>query len=140
TVVVPIVAKKITTLRQAAPFIMGANVGTTITAFIAVMLHANNVNAISIALAHFLLKLFGIILFFPVPALRKLPLELANGLGRITLKYRFSGFVFLLLTFFFIPFSLIYINQGNIQTLDLTYLKQDTTQHHYRVVVKTNQR
>lgn len=140
TVVVPIVAKKIATLRQAAPFIMGANVGTTITAFIAVTLYANNVNAISIAIAHFLFNLFGVILFFPVPALRKLPLELANGLGRITLKYRLSGFVFLLLTFFFIPFSLIYINQGNIQTLELTYLKQDTTLRHYRVMVKTNQR
>jgi solute carrier family 34 (sodium-dependent phosphate cotransporter) len=140
TVVVPIVAKKITTLRQAAPFIMGANVGTTITAFIAVTLQANTSSAISIAIAHFLFNFFGVILFFPVPVLRKLPLELANGLGRITLKYRLAGFVFLLLTFFFIPFSLIYINQGNTQTLHLTYQKHDTVQHHYRIKAKMNQR
>jgi len=141
SVVVPIVAKKITTLRQAAPFIMGANVGTTITAFIAATLNANTSSAISIAIAHFLFNFFGVLLFFPVPVLQKLPIELANGLGKLTLKYRLAGFVFLLMTFFFIPFSLIYLNQGNTNTLHLTYQQEgknsDTT---YRVVVKTNPR
>ncbi|HEY3402775.1 MAG TPA: Na/Pi symporter, partial [Ohtaekwangia sp.] len=141
SVVVPIVAKKITTLRQAAPFIMGANVGTTITAFIAATLNANTSSAISIAIAHFLFNLIGVIIFFPVPVLQKLPIELASGLGRITLKYRLAGFVFLLLTFFFIPFSLIYLNQGNTRTLNLTYQQQSANaEKHYRIIAKTNPR
>jgi sodium-dependent phosphate cotransporter len=125
-VVVPIVAKKIASLKQAAPFIMGANIGTTITAFIAVTLNSNTAGAISIAIAHFLFNLFGVLLFFPVAALRRLPMRLAAGLGKLTLKYRLVGFVYILVTFFFIPFSLIYLNQGTVRTLNLRYRQTGT--------------
>jgi sodium-dependent phosphate cotransporter len=111
SIVVPIVAKKIATLRQAAPFIMGANVGTTITAFIAAALNANTSNAVSIAIAHFLFNLIGVMLFFPIPALGEIPVRLSNSLGRITHRYRFAGVAFILLTFFFLPFALLYISQ-----------------------------
>lgn len=111
SVVVPIVAKKVASIKQAAPFIMGANVGTTITAFIAATLNANSSSAISIAIAHFLFNFIGVLLFFPIPVMRRLPIELANGLGKLTLKYRFVGLLFLVLTFFVIPFVLIYFNQ-----------------------------
>jgi sodium-dependent phosphate cotransporter len=121
SVVVPIVAKKIVTLKEAAPFIMGANVGTTITAFIAVLLNANASEAISIAIAHFLFNVFGVILFFPIPVLRKIPIKLASGLGKLTLRYPLVCFLFILVTFFFIPFSLIYLNQNTQKVLDLTY-------------------
>jgi sodium-dependent phosphate cotransporter len=112
SVVVPIVAKKITHLRNAAPFIMGANVGTTITAFIAALLYSNNHNAISIAIAHFLFNLIGVLLFFPIPALREIPIRLAQSLGQATVDHRSIGFIFLFLTFFFMPFLIIFLNQG----------------------------
>jgi sodium-dependent phosphate cotransporter len=111
SLVVPLVAKKIVALKKAAPFIMGANVGTTITAFIAVTLNSNTADAISIAIVHFLFNLTGVLIFFPIPLLRKIPLELANGLGTLTLRYRIVGLIYILLTFFIIPFSLIYFNQ-----------------------------
>jgi solute carrier family 34 (sodium-dependent phosphate cotransporter) len=111
SVVVPIVAKKITDLHKAAPFIMGANVGTTITAFIASLMNANSTNALSIAIAHFLFNAIGVLLFFPVPLLRNIPIMLAEELGKVTMRYRLAGFIFLLITFFIIPFSLIYFNQ-----------------------------
>jgi solute carrier family 34 (sodium-dependent phosphate cotransporter) len=111
SVVVPIVAKKITGLRQAAPFIMGANIGTTITAFIAVFLYSNNHNAVSIAIAHFLFNLIGVLLFFPIPALKELPIRLSQVLGKATVQHRAVGFIFLFLTFFFIPFLMIFLNQ-----------------------------
>ncbi|MFZ6009368.1 MAG: Na/Pi symporter [Bacteroidota bacterium] len=141
SVVVPIVAKKIANLRQAAPFIMGANVGTTITAFIAATLNSNTASAVSIAIAHFLFNFIGVLLFFPVPVLQKLPMELANGLGRLTLRYRLAGFVFLLLTFFFIPFSLIYFNQNSVQIISLTYeVEKGNTKEYYRINARTNAR
>lgn len=142
SVVVPIVAKKIANLKQAAPFIMGANVGTTITAFIAATLNSNTSSAISIAIAHFLFNFIGVLLFFPIPALRRLPMELASGLGKLTLKYRLAGFVYLLVAFFFVPFSLIYLNQDFIQTLDLTYEQLDTAgiSKRYRIVARMNTR
>ncbi len=142
SVVVPIVAKRITGMKQAAPFIMGANIGTTITAFIAVTLNSNTSGAISIAIAHFLFNFIGMLIFFPIPVLQKLPISLANGLGKLTLKYRLAGLLFLLLTFFFIPFSLIYLNKDANESLYLTYEKTDTTNQKsfYRIVTNTNKR
>ena len=142
SVVVPIVAKKIVTLKQAAPFIMGANIGTTITAFIAALLNSNSSSAVSIAIAHFMFNFIGVLLFFPIPVLRKFPLKLADSMGKLTLKYRLAGLVYLLTTFFFLPFSLIYLNQDSIQTLELTYEQTDSTgvTSQYRIVARTNVR
>jgi solute carrier family 34 (sodium-dependent phosphate cotransporter) len=110
SVVVPIVAKKITNLQQAAPFIMGANVGTTITAFIAAFLYSNNQNAVSIAIAHLLFNLLGVLIFFPIPALQEIPIRLSQALGNATVTNRWVGFLFLFFTFFFIPFLMIFLN------------------------------
>jgi solute carrier family 34 (sodium-dependent phosphate cotransporter) len=111
SVVVPIVAKKIATLRQAAPFILGANVGTTLTAFIAATFNSNSLGGISIAIAHFLFNIIGVLIFFPIPGLNLLPLKLASGLGDLTQKNRLAGFGFILITFFILPFALIYLSQ-----------------------------
>jgi hypothetical protein len=63
-------------------------------------------------------------------------------MGNITLKYRLAGLVYLLTMFFFLPFSLIYLNQDSFQTLNLVYEQPDTANNksQYRIVVKTNLR
>ncbi len=119
SLVVPLVAKKVVKIKSAFPFVLGANIGTTITAFIAALFNSNA--AISIAIAHFLFNLIGVLIFFPIPYLNQIPIKLADGLGRLTLKYRLVGFLYLLLTFFFIPFSLIYFNKDSVIIQELTY-------------------
>lgn len=135
SVVVPIVAQRIVSLRKAAPFILGANIGTTITAFIAALLNSNTSGALSIAIAHFLFNLIGVAVFYPIPILRKIPLELANRLGRLTLRYRLTVFVYILVIFFFLPFSLIYLNKNSVQVVDVSYHRQQANTG-YRVVSK----
>jgi len=125
SLVVPLVAKKVVKIKSAFPFVLGANIGTTITAFIAALFNSNA--AISIAIAHFLFNLIGVLIFFPIPYLNQIPIKLAEGLGRLTLKYRLVGFLYVLLTFFFIPFSLIYFNKDSVHIQELTY------QHENRV-------
>lgn len=129
SVVVPIVAQRIVSLRKAAPFILGANIGTTITAFIAAFFNSNTSGAISIAIAHFLFNFIGVLVFYPIPILRRIPMELANRLGKLTLKYRLAVFVYILMIFFFIPFSLIYFNKDTIQIIEATYQKKDLTEN-----------
>jgi solute carrier family 34 (sodium-dependent phosphate cotransporter) len=141
SVVVPIVAKKIVKLRQAAPFIMGANIGTTVTAFIAAMLNPNTADSLSIAIVHFLFNLIGVLIFFPLPILRKLPIGLASAMGKLTLKYRLAGFVYLLTAFFFLPFSLIFLSQGSIQSMDITYEElKGGEKSRYRLLTQFNTR
>jgi len=140
SLVVPLVAKKVVKLKSALPFILGANIGTTITAFIAAMFNSNA--AISIAIAHFLFNAIGVLIFFPIPYVKELPIKLADWLGRLTLRYRLAGFLYLLLTFFFIPFSLIYLNKDAVKAQELSYnyknlVSKETTT--YKMVVKTYQ-
>jgi sodium-dependent phosphate cotransporter len=122
SLVVPLVAKKLVRLKSVVPFIVGANIGTTITAFIASMSNSNI--AISIAIAHALFNVIGAIVFFMVPYVRNIPVSLAKGLGELTIRYRIAGFAYILLTFFLIPFSLIYLNKKPVTAMDLTHKKQ----------------
>jgi len=71
----------------------------------------NSNAAISIALTHFLFNFIGVLLFFRTPYLREIPFKAAMGLGKLTLRNRLVGFMYLLLVFFLIPFSLIYFSQ-----------------------------
>jgi solute carrier family 34 (sodium-dependent phosphate cotransporter) len=140
SLVVPLVAKKVVRLKSALPFILGANMGTTITAFIAAMFNSNA--AISIAIAHFLFNFIGVLIFFPIPYVKELPIKLANGLGRLTLKYRLAGFLYLLLTFFFIPFSLIYLNKDIVKVQELSYQFENLISNEktsYKLIAKTYQ-
>jgi len=133
SLVVPLVAKKIITLRSSVPFILGANIGTTISAFLAAMVNSNI--AISIAIAHFLFNFIGVLIFYPIPALREIPIKLATGLGKLTLRYRLVGLLYLLLMFFFIPFSLIYFNRNAVAITELTYQRTENTQTSYFTVI-----
>jgi sodium-dependent phosphate cotransporter len=123
SLVVPLVAKKVVRLRKAVPFILGANIGTTLSAFLAAVVNSNT--AISIAIAHFMFNFIGVIIFYALPGAREIPIALAQGLGRLTLRYRLAGFLYLLLTFFFIPFSLIYMNRDAVSLTELTYQRFD---------------
>lgn len=140
SLVVPLVAKKVVKLKSALPFVLGANIGTTITAFIAAMFNSNA--AISIAIAHFLFNAIGVLIFFPIPYVKELPIKLADWLGRLTLRYRLAGFLYVLLTFFFIPFSLIYLNKDAVKVQELSYQYNNLVSKEsnaYKLVVKTYQ-
>ncbi|MBL7863584.1 MAG: Na/Pi symporter [Cyclobacteriaceae bacterium] len=133
SLVVPLVAKKVVRLRKAVPFILGANIGTTISAFVAAIVNSNT--AISIAIAHFLFNFIGVVIFYILPGLREIPIRLATGLGRATMKYRLAGFLYLLMTFFIIPFSLIYFNRHAVTVMELTYRRTEESKTTYSTVI-----
>lgn len=110
SLIVPVVATGKIALRKAFPFIMGANIGTTITAFLAAIFKTNS--AISIAVAHLLFNLIGVLIFLPFAGLRNLPPMLAREVGKLTINYRIIGLIYIILTFFLIPFLLIYFYQN----------------------------
>jgi sodium-dependent phosphate cotransporter len=108
SLIVPLVAADKLSIKKAFPFVMGANVGTTITALIASV--SKSEAALSIALAHVLFNIIGVIIFFPIPVIRNIPVHLARYLGSLTIKNRLVGLVYIVLTFFLIPFILIYFS------------------------------
>ena len=109
SLVVPLVASKKVSLNKAFPFIIGTNIGTTITAVIASIYKPEA--AIALALVHVLFNSFGALIFLPFTFIRNIPVWMANYMGKISLKYRVVVFAYILLTFFVIPFLLIYFTK-----------------------------
>lgn len=88
---------------------MGANIGTTITAFIAALFKTEA--ALSLAIVHLVFNLVGVLLFLPIKNLRNLPVKLANMLGTYTFSHRLVGLAYIVLIFFLLPLLLIYISR-----------------------------
>jgi sodium-dependent phosphate cotransporter len=82
SVLIPLVAAGVLTLENAYPVTLGANVGTTVTALLA-SVAADRPEALTIALVHTLFNISGILLFYPAPRLRRIPIVLANNLARL---------------------------------------------------------
>jgi len=80
SVLIPLIAAGVLTLRNAFPVTLGANVGTTITALLASLATDGN-EGLAIALAHTLFNLLGILIWYPFPRLRMLPVHLAERLA-----------------------------------------------------------
>jgi solute carrier family 34 (sodium-dependent phosphate cotransporter) len=110
SLIVPAVANRKVSLVKAFPFIIGANIGTTITAAIAAIFKTDA--AISLAIVHFLFNFLGALIFLPFPGIRNIPVKLATYLGKESTKSRIVGFAYILLTFFIIPLLLIYFNKN----------------------------
>lgn len=109
SLIVPAVANRKVSLVKVFPFIIGANIGTTITAAIAAIYKTEA--AISIAIVHFLFNLLGALIFMPYSGIRNIPVKIATYLGKESVRSRIVGFAYILLTFFLVPFLLIYFNK-----------------------------
>jgi sodium-dependent phosphate cotransporter len=113
SVIVPFVATRKISLKQSFTFILGANIGTTITALIAALFKSEA--AVSIALVHLFFNLIGVLIFLPFPIIRNIPVRMAKAFSKVAMKFRIAGFAYVILTFFLIPFILISFNkqEGN---------------------------
>ncbi|WP_157491079.1 Na/Pi symporter [Flammeovirga sp. SJP92] len=109
SLIVPLTASKRITLPRAYMFIMGANVGTTITALFAALATGTEFG-VEIALTHVLFNVLGVVIFTTVPTLKRIPVWYASKLGFFAAKERIFGFVYLFLLFFVVPFILVWLN------------------------------
>lgn len=82
SVLVPMIAAGVLTLENGFPVTLGANVGTTVTALLA-SLAADSPAALVIALTHTLFNVAGIAVFYPIRAVRNIPLVLARKLAEV---------------------------------------------------------
>ena len=108
SILVPLVAAGILTLRNAYPITLGANVGTTITALIASLAVALP-EGLTIALVHTLFNVAGIALLYPVPGLRDIPVRLAERLADAAVRRRSLVAAYVLSVFVVIPIAGIFL-------------------------------
>lgn len=114
SLVVPLVATGKVSLEKVFPFIIGANVGTTTTALLTAMVAAdiNPQAGLAVAFTHLFFNVYGMLIFFPIPKVRDLPVKMASALGGATYRNRLVGILYVVIVFFLLPFTLILLNRG----------------------------
>ena len=105
SLMVPLAAAGVLRLEQAFPVTLGANIGTTVTAFLAALAVSgpNATAGLEIALVHLLFNLSGILLVYPVAGVRRLPLRAAEVLTGLALRSRRMVVVWVVVLFYGVP-------------------------------------
>ena len=102
SILIPLVASGVLLVRNAYPITLGANIGTTITALLAA-LGAGALDGLTIALTHTLFNVLGILLIFPWPRVRYIPVQLAERLADLAIRRRTMALAYLVVGFIVIP-------------------------------------
>ena len=102
SILIPMSAAGVISLRNAYPVTLGANVGTTITALLAALASSGS-DALTIALVHTWFNVIGIAILFGIPFLRPLPIRAAETLASIAVQRRSVAFGWTLSVFIIIP-------------------------------------
>jgi len=103
---VPLAGAGILTIYQIFPYTLGANVGTTVTAMLAA-LSVGEISAVTVAFAHMLFNICGILMIWPIPTIRKVPIVLAQRMADIALYNRAIPILWVLFFFYAMPFAAI---------------------------------
>ncbi len=110
SILVPLVAAGVLTLRNAFPVTLGANLGTTVTALLA-SIAADSSDALVIALAHVTFNILGILIFYPWPRLRRIPIMLAERTGEAAVKRKSVVAVYVIGLFIVAPVAILLISR-----------------------------
>jgi sodium-dependent phosphate cotransporter len=108
SILVPLVAAGVLTLRIAYPVTLGANLGTTVTALLA-SVAAESSAALTVALAHVTFNILGILIFYPIPAMREIPIWLAERTAVAAVKNKGLVLVYLVGLFIVVPLGILLI-------------------------------
>jgi solute carrier family 34 (sodium-dependent phosphate cotransporter) len=110
SILVPLVASGLLTVRSAYPVTLGANVGTTITALIA-SLAVVRPEGLTIALVHFLFNVVALCIVYPIPWLRMVPVRLAEATAELAARRRMVVLVYVAGLFLVLPLLGVFLIQ-----------------------------
>lgn len=102
SILTPLVGVGVLELEGMFPLTLGANIGTTVTAILA-SLATNSSNSITTSLCHLFFNLFGTIIFYPIPYMRNIPMNIARWLGNTVYKFRWFALFYILSAFLIVP-------------------------------------
>jgi len=97
----PLCGVGVLSLEQMFPLTLGANLGTTLTGIMAALL--SNAHAMEVALAHVFFNVTGVLIWFPLPFMRAVPLTIARFNGRTARGWRVYPFLYISVAFLFVP-------------------------------------
>jgi sodium-dependent phosphate cotransporter len=108
SLVVPLAGAGILQLRQIFPYTLGANIGTTITALLASLVAGTHA-PLAVAFGHLAFNIYGILLIWPIEKIRNIPIIMSEKFAAVAVRNRMIPMVYILVVFFLIPLTLIFI-------------------------------
>ena len=102
SLLVPLCGAGILTLQNAYPITLGANIGTTVTALLASMATDTSLG-LTIALVHLIFNLSGTLLFYPIRALRQIPIRGARRLAILATQNKLWLLIYVFIAFILMP-------------------------------------
>lgn len=102
SIMVPLAAAGVVTLRNIFPVTLGANVGTTITALLAA-LASGSVDALTIALVHTTFNVIGIVILYPMPKVRMIPIRMAERMADLAVERHTMAVAYVITLFIVVP-------------------------------------
>lgn len=101
----PLVGLGVVSLERIYPLTLGSNIGTTFTGILAALASPSDklASALQISLCHLFFNISGILLWYPCPKFRRLPIYLSRILGNTTAEYRWFAIAYLIVCFGIIP-------------------------------------
>ena len=113
SLLVPLAGAGLLRLERAFPVTLGANIGTTVTGFLAAMA-VTGVNAtagLQIALVHLFFNLSGTLMIYPIPAVRNIPLRISCRITRLAVRSRRLTLVGVGLLFYGLPALAVFFSR-----------------------------
>uniref|UniRef100_H2ZBY3 Sodium-dependent phosphate transport protein 2B n=1 Tax=Ciona savignyi TaxID=51511 RepID=H2ZBY3_CIOSA len=109
SILTPLVGIGVISVERMYPLTLGANIGTTTTGIFTALASepARLEYSLQLALVHLFFNLSGIVLWYPIPILRRVPIRGAKALGNITSEYRWFAVIYMISAFFIIPAALL---------------------------------
>ena len=101
SLLVPLCSSGVLSLENAFPLMLGANIGTTITAFMASL--ATDLEGLKIALVHMIFNTLAVSMVLPFAAARRIPINMARGLAIAAVRSKLYVVGYVVVTFIFIP-------------------------------------
>ena len=104
SLIVPMAAAGVLTLKQVFPYTLGSNVGTTVTAILAALV-TGNLAAITVAFSHLLFNISGMMIWWP---LKCVPIFVARSFSQYSMRNKIIPFGYIIIMFFIVPLLGIY--------------------------------
>ncbi len=115
SIAIPLVGAGVLTIAQIFPYTMGANIGTTITSLLAGLaaLAAGGddpkaILGVQIAFAHFFFNSVAVAIFWKI---QWIPIAIANAFSNLALRNRAIPIVYIIVTFYLIPFLVVFFGR-----------------------------
>jgi solute carrier family 34 (sodium-dependent phosphate cotransporter) len=110
SILTPWVGIGVIRIEQMYPLTLGANIGTTLTAILSALV-ASGLDPLQVALAHLFFNITGVLLWYPIPHLRRFPIFLAKKVGKGVAVFRPLAIIYILVVFVLVPLLVLGLSE-----------------------------